>query len=80
MTGACGPHNLGGSATRSHQIVLEPGQTEGDGDGAQAAYATLRRDLGLAPSLTQLVSPYYKHVGARNAGSLSQTGCRAPIA
>ena len=46
----------------------------------QAVRTTPRQDLGLAPSLTQLVTPYYKHFGARNIRSISQTGYRAPIA
>ena len=37
----------------------------------QAVRTTPRRDLGLAPSLTQLVTPYYKHFGAKNTISIS---------
>ena len=47
---------------------------------SQAARITPRRYSGLAPSLTQLVTPYYKHFDARNTRSISQIGRRARIA
>ena len=69
------------NATQSQedQGYTEPSTKAQEASTSQATRTT-HRDLGPASSLAQLVNPYYKHLGARNTRSLSQTGRRAPIA